>query len=96
VTAGLIPIWKITDNLQLRGETHAFMPIRPIEAVEQSSSAKYGPWISRPHFMAEAAFVFNLPFATLSAYVNFKDHPTADWNFGVSFGLYFLAPRFLN
>ena len=96
VTAGLIPIWKITDNLQLRGETHAFMPIRPIEAVEQSSSAKYGSWISRPHFMAEAAFVFNLPFATLSAYVNFKDHPTADWNFGVSFGLYFLAPRFLN
>lgn len=96
VTAGLKPIFVFNDNLQLRGEVHAFMPIREILKDEFSDNAYYGNWLSKPHFSAEIALVANLPFASLSAFADYKDYPTGNWNFGISFGLFFLAPRFIN
>lgn len=96
ITAGIKPILKIGENTQLRCEVHAFMPIREIIQDPSSSQAYYGNWFSKPHFIAEGAFVVNLPFASLSAFANYKDYPSNDWNFGISFGLFFLAPRFIN
>lgn len=94
MTAGLLPIWKLSDNMQLRGECHAFMPMRKILA-DENMSPYYGKWLSDPEFFGEVSVVYNLPFASLNVYGNYMSYPARNWNFGISFGLFFLAPKFL-
>ena len=45
--------------------------------------------------MGEIAAVYNLSFASLSIYGNYLTSPAHNWNFGLSFGLYFMAPKLL-
>lgn len=94
MTAGVLPIWKMRDNLQLRGECHLFMPMRKI-LDDEDSRPYYGKWLSDPEFFGELSIVYNLPFASLNLYGNYMSYPARNWNFGISFGLFFLAPRFL-
>ena len=94
VTAGIVPIWKITSSLQLRGTFHAFMPYKKI-LERPDATAYYAKAFSNPEFFGEAAFAFTLPFATLSAYANYASYPARNWNFGISLGLFVLAPKFL-
>lgn len=94
MTAGLLPIWKMRDNLQLRGECHLFMPMRKILA-DENMRPYYGKWLSDPEFFGELSIVYNLPFASLNLYGNYMSYPMRNWNFGISFGLFFLAPQFL-
>ncbi len=94
MTAGLLPIWKLSDNMQLRGECHAFMPMRKILA-DENMCPYYGKWLSDPEFFGEVSVVYNLPFASLNVYGNYMSYPARNWNFGISFGLFFLAPKFL-
>ena len=95
VTAGLLPIWKLNETVQLRGTFHAFLPFRRIKENPVDFSPYYGRWFSEPEFFGETAIVVSLPFASLSAYANYMSYPARNWNFGISFGLFFLAPRFL-
>ena len=92
--AGLVPIWKVMDNLQLRTEFYAFAPFRPILENDDHSPC-YGKWLSHVSYMGEAAIVYNFNFASLSIYGNYLSYPAKNWNFGISFGLLFNAPRFL-
>ena len=46
-------------------------------------------------YMGEAALIYNFSFASLSIYGNYLSYPARNWNFGISFGLLFTAPRFL-
>ncbi len=93
-TVGLMPIWKISQTVQLRGDFHGFMPWRKI--IERSDgTAHYGSWFSQPEFFGEAALIINLPFAAVTAYGNYMSYPARNWNFGISFGIFMLAPRFL-
>ncbi|MEG2218965.1 MAG: patatin-like phospholipase family protein [Muribaculaceae bacterium] len=94
VALGVIPIWKIIDNLQLRTEFYAFMPFQKIKD-NGKGDAVYGRWFNDPSFIAEMAAVYNFPFASISIYGNYLSYPARNWNFGVSFGLLFLAPKFL-
>lgn len=94
VAGGILPIWKILDNLQLRTEFYMFMPFRQLEETEQHGT-KYGKWFSHISYMGESALVYNFSFATLSIYGNYLSYPSKNWNFGISFGLLFNAPRFL-
>ncbi len=94
VAGGVVPIWKIIDNLQLRTEFYAFMPFRPIDELADHSPV-YGKWFSHVSYMGEAALVYNFSFASLSVYGNYLSYPSKNWNFGISFGLLFNAPRFL-
>lgn len=94
VTAGLAPIFKITDRLSLRGSFHAFVPFRPIERAEDST-AYYGKWFSRVDFYTEASAVVSFPFASLSLYGNYQTMAGDRWGVGISFGLFIPAPRFL-
>ena len=96
-----MPVWNPVGLLQLRGEVHCFMPWREVlPAVVYASGhgmpgVAYGDWFSSPRFMGEIKATYALPFAQLSGYVNYFDTPGHRWNFGLSFGLFFLAPRFM-
>lgn len=94
VTAGITPIIKFTDSLQLRLTGQYFLPFREIKC-NQNLEAYYGDWFKDPKLFAEASLSYNFPFATLSGYVNYIDSPGRKWNCGLSFGLFFLAPQFL-
>lgn len=92
-TAGLVPVVKIAENLQARGAFHVFLPAQAIEPMAGTSMAEKGRWFRNPHFFGELSAVYNFPFASLTAYLNYTDSPS-NWNGGLSFGLFFLAPRF--
>lgn len=94
-TVGVKPIWRISDNVQFRGDFHCFLPFRKIMEDITDNSPYYGKWFSNPEFMGEVSFVLNLPFASLSAYANYMSYPARNWNFGFSLGHFFIAPKFL-
>lgn len=94
VTAGIIPIWKINSNVQLRGTFHTFLPFKKI-IENPDNTARYGKIFSNPEFFGETALAVTLPFATLSAYANYVSYPAHNWNFGISLGIFVLAPKFL-
>lgn len=93
-TVGIVPIWKLSSTVQLRGTFNAFMPFRKI-LENADGSARYGRWFSNPQFIGETALAVTLPFSTLSAYANYTSYPARNWNFGLSLGLFILAPKFL-
>lgn len=94
VTAGIIPVWKMSEYVQLRGTFHCFLPFRRIEE-GPDRSAVYGRWFADPQFFGEAAAVINLPFAAVTAYANYMGKESGNWNFGLSLGFFMLAPKFL-
>lgn len=94
IAPGLVPIWKISQMVQLRGNFHAFLPLRKIVS-GPDNSAEYGRWLSKPEFFGEVAAVVSLPFASIKAYGNYMSSPAHNWNCGISFGIFLLAPKFL-
>ena len=90
---GLEPIVKVTDMLQLRTSLQCFLPMRRIKP-NVDGTPRYGDWFADPTFFGEMAAVYSLPFASISVYGNYLPRDGHDWNFGVSFGLFFTAPRF--
>lgn len=94
IAAGVVPIYRYNDNLSARFLCSAFMPLRKILELPDGSAA-YGRWLSHPEFYGEFDITYKLPFATLSAYVNYASFPARNWNVGLSFGIYLHAPDFL-
>lgn len=95
LAGGMVPVWNVESRLQLRLAMYAFVPLRKIVTASILGNAEYGRWFSNPEFFGELAAVYTLPFASLSAYCNYMSYPARNWNFGVSFGLFVLAPKFL-
>lgn len=94
IAGGIVPLVKFNEKLQFRTEFYAFAPFR--EIIENAElKAEYGKWFSDLSYMGEASIVYNLPFATFSIYTNYLSYPSKNWNFGLSFGLLFTAPKFL-
>lgn len=94
LAAGIIPLFKIIDNLQFRTEFYAFVPFRKI-CESADYKVHYSKWFNHVSYMGEAALIYNFSFASLSIYGNYLSYPARNWNFGISFGLLFTAPRFL-
>lgn len=94
ITGGIIPVWKISSMLQARGTFHCFLPFRRIEE-GPDHTAVYGKWFANPRFFGEVSAVVNLPFAAVTAYANYMSYPARNWNFGLSLGIFILAPKFL-
>lgn len=92
--AGLMPVWSPVTGLQLRGDFYLYAPIRDMKA-DATGRACYDGWFRKAEFLGELAAVYNFPFASLSVYGNYLTSPSHNWNFGVCFGLYFQAPRFM-
>ena len=93
VAAGLTPIIKLNDNLQIRSTFQCFLPMRRIKP-NADGTARYGNWFADPTFFGEAAVVYSLPFASISLYGNYLQGDSSNWGGGISFGLFFTAPRF--
>lgn len=95
VAAGIVPVWKINENLQARGNFHCFLPFQKICENTIDFTPYYGNWFSNPEFFGELALVYNFPFASLSLYGNYMSFPQNNWNYGLSFGVFLLAPKFM-
>lgn len=94
VALGVMPVWNPFSRFQLRGDFYLFTPVRGIKETA-SGMAEYSGWLPRTSLLAEATAVYNFPFASLAVYGNYVSAPSGNWNFGVSFGLLFEAPRFM-
>ena len=94
LAAGVIPVWKILNNLQFRNEFYLFAPFRQIYEGE-GMIPYYGKAFTKYHFMGESSVVLNLSFASISLYANYYDYPARNWNFGVNIGLLVFSPKFL-
>lgn len=94
VTAGIVPIWKMNSTVQVRGTFNVFLPYKKIIELPDLR-AGYGKAFSNPEFFGEAAIAVTLPFTTMSAYANYMSYPARNWNFGISLGIFILAPKFL-
>ena len=93
--AGAVPVWKINSNLSARIAAYCFLPLRKI-LNDGTGRARYSSrWVSDPEFFGEADVCYSFPFGTLTAYCNYASSPARNWNCGISFGLYVLAPKFL-
>ncbi len=92
--AGIVPIWRPFQRAQVRLTATAFVPFRKI-LQEGATGVRYGQWFSNAEIAAELDLVYNLPFASVCAYGNYLSYPSGNWNFGISFGLYFTASSFL-
>ena len=95
IAGGVMPIYKILKNMQLRGEFYAFSPFRKILR-DNDYSAKYADgYFTHIEFLGEISLVYKLPFATLSAFANYYTYPSNNWNFGFALGFLLYNPRFL-
>lgn len=94
VAAGVIPIYRYNDNISARLSLNGFVPVRKI--IDTGNGlAGYDGWFKGPQFYGELSLCYSLPFATVSAYGNYASSPSKNWNVGISFGVYMLAPKFL-
>lgn len=95
VAAALKPIWRFSDALQLRTDLHVFLPYKRI--LDNDGRSQYGKALADPRFFGEMALVYKFPFpAAISVYGNYNDTPGDHWHIGISFGAFFLAPKFLD
>lgn len=92
---GVMPVWSPIRNLQLRGDFYAYSHVREMKNNGTGQKASYDGWFKTYRFVGEIAAVYNLPFASISAYVNYLSYPSRNWNFGLNLGLYFPAPKLL-
>ncbi|KAA6317611.1 hypothetical protein EZS27_032261, partial [termite gut metagenome] len=84
VAGGIKPIYHLTDRLHMRMEVYGFLPIFPIER-NAINKAYYGKAFSRFEYMGEVSLVYQLPFGSVSTYVNHYSSPK-EWNIGVTLG----------
>lgn len=94
VAAGLMPIWNPVSKVQLRADMYAFSAMRELKA-DGPDACYYDGWFKKVEFIGEIAAVYNFPFSSLSIYANYLSEPHNNWNFGISFGLLFKAPKFV-
>lgn len=85
LAAGLKPIYKFNDMFHVRGEVYYFQPIFPIER-NNLGNAQYGKLFSKYNCFAQLSGVCVLPFAAISAYVNYTRFPANSWSFGITLG----------
>lgn len=95
LAAGVIPMWTPLKRLQLRGDFYLYQPVRNLEDRGPREVARYHGWFHKPEFIGEIAAIYNLPFASVSVYGNYLSAPSRNWNFGISIGLLFQAPKLL-
>lgn len=81
---GVDPVWKVVNNLQMRGAFHCFTPWRDGA-------------VRSPEFFGEVAAVYKLKIVNLSVYANYRSGSKAErgWHAGVTMGIFILAPKFI-
>ncbi len=95
LAAGIMPVWKMLGNLQLRGDFYLYAPVRTLSMDPLSGKGYYKGWFEKAEFIGELAAVYNFPFASLSVYCNYLTAPAHNWNFGINLGILLHAPKFI-
>jgi NTE family protein len=94
LAGGVIPIMKLNSTFHLRGDFYGFFPLYPILKGE-NNRARYGDLFAAPAYMGELNFVAQLPFVSVSMYVNHYSYPKSNWNFGLNIGYLIFGPKFI-
>ncbi|MCH5329272.1 MAG: patatin-like phospholipase family protein, partial [Coprobacter sp.] len=94
IAAGILPIWKIASKLQLRSEFYGFAPFYPIKR-GPDEKPYYGKFMHSFEYLGEVSLVYDLPFASVSLYINKYSYPRNNWNFGVGLGFLLYNARFI-
>lgn len=82
---GLKPIYNINRQVSFRSEFYAFVPYEPILRNE-NNRAYYGKPFSNFEYLGELSFIYKLPFASMSFFVNHYSAPKQNWNIGFNIG----------
>jgi len=94
VAGGIIPIWKINTTMQLRGDFHGFLPVFPIRR-DENDKARYSQLFTHPAYLGEISLVAQLPFMSISLFVNHFSYPKDNWNIGLNIGYLIFGPKFI-
>ncbi len=94
LAGGVIPIYKLSSILHLRGDFYGFLPAYPIKR-GALNNAYYGKLFSDFEYMTELSAVLQLPFASISLYGNYYSSPKNNWNFGLNIGFLIFSPKFI-
>lgn len=90
----IMPIWKLSQMLQLRGKANMFLPYQSILAAPDGT-AYYSKKFHSPRYFAQLEAMLTLPFGNITAYSHYSTVIEGHWNFGLSFGIFLQAPKFL-
>lgn len=85
---GINPVWKVINNLQVRGSFNAFVPWKRIGSSKKLDSCQ---------FLGELNAVYTLKKVNLGAYVDYRTGRKGERGFtgGLSIGIFLPAPQFL-
>ena len=95
IAGGIVPIWKLNSTIHLRGDFHGFLPVYPIRRGE-SNKAYYGKLFTHPAYFTEATLVVQLPFMSISLFLNRYSYPKDSWNFGLNIGYLIFGSKFIH
>ncbi|MDR1407479.1 MAG: patatin-like phospholipase family protein [Tannerella sp.] len=91
IAVGAVPIYSFHKFFHLRTELYGFMPVHQIKKTIVNTD----PYTDRPYtgktfgsfeYMGEMSFIFQLPFISVSLFVNGYSHPKNDFNIGLNIG----------
>lgn len=94
VSLGVLPIWNLQPNLFLRTEVYGFFPWSVYKRGPNQQAVLSHAW-SNVQYMAEASLIYNLPFTSLSLFINNYSYPKGNWNIGVNLGYLLFGNRFV-
>jgi hypothetical protein len=93
IAGGVTPLIKINDMLHFRFDAYGFLPVRKTkketvsnENQMQKFMAQYDGYFNSYQYMAEAAIVLQLPYISVSLFVNGYSYPKNNYNFGLNIG----------
>jgi len=94
IALGLMPIWNIRTSLYLRTELYGFFPLTMLKLGNDRIATNSHSW-SNMQYIVEASLVYQLPFTSLSLFLNNYSYPKGNWNFGVNIGFLLFGRRFI-
>jgi len=94
IAGGIIPIWKINSTIHLRGDLHGFLPVYPIRRGD-NDKAYYSKLFTHSAYLGEVSLVAQLPFMSVSLFLNHCSYPKNNWYFGLNIGYMIFGPKFI-
>ena len=93
IAAGITPLLKINEMLHFRFDAYGFLPVRKtrketINSENQATRfiARHDDYFKSYQYMGEASMVIQLPFVSVSLFVNNYSYPKNNFNFGLNIG----------
>ena len=93
IAAGITPLVKVNDMLHFRFDAYGFLPVKKTRKETASNEnltpvfmAQYDDYFKSYQYMGEAAMVLQLPYISVSLFVNGYSYPKKNYNFGLNIG----------